>query len=88
MYADTWLAEIFRKTGREEEAEAVLCEAIAIGEQGIFPGIKIRCEPSMHHFGRGEIRAAEELHHRAQDAASELGHPCCTTAGCHWQKPI
>jgi hypothetical protein len=71
--ADTWLAEVLWETGEAEEAEAVLLEAIAIGEQGIFPPVGLCCRLSVYCSRRGEIGAARDLLFKARDASSGLG---------------
>jgi tetratricopeptide (TPR) repeat protein len=70
---DAELGEALWEFGKEEEAQAVLLEAIAIGEQGLFPPIVLYCELSMCHSRRGDIGAAQGLLSKALDADSMLG---------------
>jgi tetratricopeptide (TPR) repeat protein len=82
---DIDLADALFELGEEEEAEAALQEAIAIGEKLTFPGgAQPRCVMSAQHSRRGEIEPARRLLSEAREKDAELGSRALDSVWLSW----
>jgi tetratricopeptide (TPR) repeat protein len=73
-FAAIALADALLELGETEEAEAALCEAISVGDQGIgYGGVVPRCTLVVHHANQGETAEARRLLSEAREKAIDSG---------------